>query len=133
MNGVSFLDSNVLLYLASGDERRANRAEALLVEGGVISVQVLNEVANAGRLKLRLSWNETRVLLGTLKSVLDVRPLTLEIHEHGLLLAERHGFSTYDSMIVAAALLSGCATLWSDDMHDGMVVEGRLRIIDPFA
>ena len=133
MTGASFFDSNVLLYLASDDMRRANRAEALLVAGGTISVQVLNEVANAGRLKLRLSWDESRTLLGTLKSVLEVKPLTLEIHERGLLLAERHGFSTYDAMIVAAALLSGCATLWSEDMHDGMVVEGRLRIVNPFA
>ncbi|MFI0849354.1 PIN domain-containing protein [Mesorhizobium sp. IMUNJ 23232] len=127
-----FFDTNVLLYLASNDKDRANRAEALVVAGGTISVQVLNEVANASRRKLKLSWGEARTLLGTLKTVLDVVPVTVEIHEHGLALAEKHGFSTYDAMIVAAALLNSCETLWSEDMHHGMVVEGKLRIVNPF-
>jgi predicted nucleic acid-binding protein len=127
-----FFDSNVLLYLASNDKDRANRAEALVVAGGTISVQVLNEVANASRRKLKLSWDEVRMLLGTLKTVLDVVPVTVEVHERGLALAEKHGFSTYDAMIVAAALLNGCETLWSEDMHHGMAIEGKLRIVNPF-
>jgi predicted nucleic acid-binding protein len=127
-----FFDTNVLLYLASNDKDRANRAEELIVTGGMISVQVLNEVANASRRKLKLSWNEARMLLGTLKTLLAVVPVTVEIHERGLALAEKHGFSTYDAMIVAAALLNGCETLWSEDMHHGMVVEGKLRIVNPF-
>ncbi|TKT77587.1 PIN domain-containing protein [Aquamicrobium sp. LC103] len=129
----SFFDGNVLLYLASGDAWRANRAEKLLVTGGTISVQVLNEVANASRLKLRLSWEEIRVLLETLKAVLNVQPLTVETHDRGMFLAQRHGFSTYDAMIVAAALLAGCDTLWSEDMQNGMIVEEKLRIVNPFA
>ena len=47
--------------------------------------------------------------------------------------AGRYGLSVYDAMMVAAALLAGCATLWSEDMQDGLPVEGRLRIVNPFA
>jgi len=35
-------------------------------------------------------------------------------------------------MIVAAALETSCNTLWSEDMQDGLLVEGRLRIVNPF-
>jgi predicted nucleic acid-binding protein len=35
-------------------------------------------------------------------------------------------------MIVASALTSGCTTLWSEDMRDGLLVEGQLRILNPF-
>jgi predicted nucleic acid-binding protein len=35
-------------------------------------------------------------------------------------------------MIAAAALAADCDTLWSEDMQDGMVVEGRLKIVNPF-
>jgi predicted nucleic acid-binding protein len=35
-------------------------------------------------------------------------------------------------MIVAAALLAGCDVLYSEDMHDGLVIEERLRIVNPF-
>ena len=45
----SFFDTNVLVYLAPGDKVKADRAEALLSDGGVISVQVLNELANVAR------------------------------------------------------------------------------------
>jgi predicted nucleic acid-binding protein len=57
---------------------------------------------------------------------------TNETHQSGLRLAERHGFSIYDSFIVAAALAAGCDTLWSEEMQHGMVIEQRLRIANPF-
>jgi len=36
-------------------------------------------------------------------------------------------------MIVASALIAGCTTLWSEDLQDGRLIEGRLRIVNPFA
>lgn len=129
----SFIDTNVLIYLASADAAKAARVEALVAEGGTISVQVLNEVANVARRKMALGWLETRELLDLLRGLLAVVPLTVETHEAGLALAERHGLSVWDAMIVAAALGAGCDTLWSEDMHDGLVVDGRLRIANPFA
>ena len=33
-------------------------------------------------------------------------------------------------MIAAAALDSGCDTLWSEDMHDGLVIDGRLTVVN---
>src|SRR5207342_216037 len=69
----SFFDSNVLLYLASGDRAKADRAEDLVRAGGVISVQVLSEVANVARRKMRLSWAETREFLAMIRSLLAVQ------------------------------------------------------------
>lgn len=111
-----FFDSNVLLYIASGDARKAERAEAMLAAGGAISVQVLNEIANVARRKMRLSWPETRQLLSLLRDLLTVHPVTVETHDAGLALAERYSLSIYDAMIVASALQSGCDTSWSEDM-----------------
>ncbi|XIA62531.1 PIN domain-containing protein [Bradyrhizobium sp. TZ2] len=129
---VSFLDTNVLVYLASGDAAKANRAEATIAAGGAISVQVLNELANVARRKMQMSWEETHELLTTMRSLLTVHPLTVEIHETGLALAERYGLSTYDAMIAASAIHAGCDTLWSEDMQHGMTLDKGLRIADPF-
>jgi predicted nucleic acid-binding protein len=128
----SFFDTNVVLYLASGDRAKADRAESLIAAGGIVSVQVLNEVANVARRKMRLSWDETLAFLSTVRALLPVEKLTIETHETGLVLAERYGFSIYDSMIAAAALLAGCDTLWSEDTQDGMLIDARLRIANPF-
>jgi predicted nucleic acid-binding protein len=128
----SFFDTNVLVYLASGDATKADRAEAALADGGAISVQVLNELANVARRKMQMSWAETHALLTMLRGLLTVHPLTVEIHETGLELAERYGLSTYDAMIAASALHAGCDTLWSEDMQHGMKLDGGLRIVNPF-
>jgi predicted nucleic acid-binding protein len=128
----SFFDTNVLIYLASGDPARADRAESLLTKGGAISVQVLNEVANVARRKMQMSWPETRGFLSLLRSLLSVHSVTTDVHEHGLTLAERYNLSVYDAMIAASALAADCDTLWSEDMQHGMRIDGRLRIIDPF-
>jgi predicted nucleic acid-binding protein len=128
----NFFDSNVLLYLASDDAEKAKRAELLLAGGGAISVQVLNEIANVARRKMRMDWRDTNEFLALIRRLASVAPLTVETHEVGMALAEKYGFSTYDSMIVAAALLEGCDVLLSEDMQDGLLVRERLRITNPF-
>ena len=129
---VSFFDSNILVYLASGDAAKADRAEAAIAGGGSISVQVLNELANVARRKMQMSWDETHAFLNTLRGLLTVHPLTVETHEAGLRLAERYGLSICDSMIAASALDAGCDTLWSEDMQHGMKLDEGLRIVNPF-
>jgi predicted nucleic acid-binding protein len=128
----SFFDTNILLYLASDDPGKADRAEQLIADGGMISVQVLNEIANVGRRKMRMSWEEIHGFLAMVRGLLPVVPMTVETHEAGIALKERYGFSTYDAMIAASAILSGCDTLWSEDMQHGMAVDDRLRIVNPF-
>jgi len=128
----NFFDTNVLVYVASNDTAKADLADASIAAGGAVSVQVLNELANVARRKMRMSWAETNALLDTLGSLLTVYPLTLEVHETGRALAERYGLSVYDAMIAASALHAGCDTLWSEDMQDGMTLEEGLRIVNPF-
>jgi predicted nucleic acid-binding protein len=128
----SFFDTNVLLYIASGEPAKAERAEVLIGSGGTISVQVLNEIANVARRKMRMSWDETQIFLSSLRGLLSVEPITIETHESGLVLARRYGLSVYDGVMVASALLADCDTLWSEDMHDTLLIDGRLRISNPF-
>jgi predicted nucleic acid-binding protein len=128
----SFFDTNVLAYLASGDLAKADRAEAVLRDGGAISVQALNEIANVARRKMGMSWQETRGLLSSLRGLLTVHPVTIETHELGLALAERHELAIYDALIAASALLTKCDRLWSEDMRDDMAIDRRLRIVNPF-
>jgi predicted nucleic acid-binding protein len=64
--------------------------------------------------------------------LLRVHSVTTEVHESGLTLAERYNLSVYDAMIAASALAAECETLWSEDMQHGMVIDSRLRIVNPF-
>ncbi|MDY6963001.1 MAG: PIN domain-containing protein [Pseudomonadota bacterium] len=126
----SFIDTNILIYLVSSDARKADAAEEAVRAGGYVSVQVLNEFANVARRKLGFSWTEVHVFLASCRALLDVVPLTMDVHDLGLRLAERYQLSVYDAMIAAAALESGCDRLLSEDLQDGMTIEG-LVIANP--
>jgi predicted nucleic acid-binding protein len=128
----AFFDTNVLLYLFSDEAAKADRAEALLAGGGVVSVQVLNEFVAVARRKLGLGWDEVEEALSVFRAALDVVPLDLTTHEAGLAVARTTGHAIYDALIIAAAARAGCRTLWTEDMADGQETE-RLRIANPFA
>ena len=127
-----FFDTNVVLYLLSGDEARADRAEKALTAGGVVSVQVLNEFASIASRKLRMSIADIREVLATIRAVCTVVPVSEETHDVGLQVADKYSLSVYDAMIVAAALLAGCKTVVSEDMQDGQVFERRVVVRNPF-
>jgi predicted nucleic acid-binding protein len=127
-----FFDTNVLLYLLSGDEVSADRAESELSAGGVLSVQVLNEFASVASRKLRMSIAEIREVLATVRVFCKIVPIDEETHDLGLQVADRYGLSIYDAMIVASALIAGCQTVVSEDMQDGQILEGRLEVRNPF-
>ncbi len=98
-----------------------------------ISVPVLNETLVNCRRKAGLSRDDTGAFLAGLRALCPVKDVTLHTHGVGRALAKRHGLSIHDAMIVASALPAGCTTLWSEDMHHGLLVEDRLRIANPFA
>lgn len=130
--GGDFIDSNVILYLLD-DGPKAAVAEAVLAAGGTISVQVLNEVLVNCVRKAGMDLAEAGDFLAGIRRLCPVLDLTVEVHDAGRAVAARYGLSVYDSMIVAAALVSGCDRLLSEDMQDGLVVEGVLRVVNPFA
>ncbi len=137
MTSSIFFDTNVLVY-ALGDPRvdladpRPDRAEELLERGGVVSVQVLNEYADAASRKLKLSWPKIAESLRLVEMLCGrARDLTVETQETALALSQRYGFRIYDSMILASALEAGCTAVYSEDLQHCQIIEG-LRIENPF-
>ena len=65
----------------------------MILTGGVISVQVLNEFAAVLRRKFRLEWAVIADALADVRAALGpVRPVDVEIHLHAVALARSHGF-----------------------------------------
>lgn len=128
----AFFDTNVLVY-AQGPGAKGDTARQVLMDGGVISVQVLNEFANVLRRKFRLDWKIVVAAVADVRELFEsIRPVDIETHEAAMALAEAHGFSFYDSLIVASALQAGCETLMTEDLQAGRRI-GSLVIVNPFA
>lgn len=126
-----FVDTNVLLYLLSSDAKKAARAERILLHDAVISVQVLNEIANVARRKIGLQWAELLEFLAGVRRLCRIEALTIDAHIGALALAERYRLSIYDALIVASAQKAGCGVLYSEDLQHGMQF-GPLQVCNPF-
>ena len=129
-----FIDTNVIVYAYSTDNEAKRLVARKLIESGraVISAQVLNEFCNTTRRKYPLMFERASKTLNELAEWVDIRDLTLSNSLQAGQLTQRYGYSYYDSLIVAAALDAGCPVLISEDMQHGMLIDNRLRIIDPF-
>ena len=134
MNGKYFFDTNILVYAITESDPRKVRAQELLSSGGVVSTQVLNEFVSVVRRKVQMSWADVREALQWICVLCpDPIPLTAEIHESALDIAERSGYGIYDALIAAAAIEAGCTTLYTEDFQDGQVIERKLTIQNPFS
>lgn len=118
----AFIDTNVLIYWVD-DSARADTVEQLLAQKAVISVQVLNEFANVLRRKRAMALPDVEGLCRTLIDTCDVVDLSVRTHQTALTLMARYNWSVYDANIVAAAALSDCAVLYTEDMQDGLNVK----------
>ena len=70
--------------------------------------------------------------LGTVRAVCDLEPVTLATHDRGMEISGRYAFSLYDSMLIASALIAGLDRFYSEDLQHGQLIDGRLRLINPF-
>lgn len=132
MSDKVFFDTTILIYAISEGDARTSTAERLLASGGSLSVQVLNEFAAVAKRKLRMSWTEIAEALDAARALCESPlPLTIEVHDAALRIAERYGYHIYDSLILAAALDAGCDVLYSEDMQDGQQIDS-LTIRNPF-
>ena len=132
MSAHPFLDTNVVLYAFTPSGDKTLTAEQILLRGGVVSVQVLNELTSVARTKFKMSWSEVkRVILGTTVLCPNPSALTYETYLEARRISERYGFSIWDGLIIASALDAGCTRLYTEDLQHGQVVEG-VRIENPF-
>ena len=129
----NFFDTNILIYSVAKNDPRAFKAEALLARGGLISVKSLNEFVAVARRKLGMSWKAIRECLDAVCILCpDPVPLTRDTHKLAMGITERYGYGIYDALIIAAALDSGCTTLYSEDLQDGQFIRQQLTIRNPF-
>lgn len=115
MTGLRFTDTNIVLYSIGKDSGKKEAARNILALRPVISAQVVNEAVNVCLRRFAFTPEQAYAFADALMRRTDVRPL--------------------DEAAIrrSAAILAGCGTLYSEDMHHGQVIDGSLTIINPFA
>lgn len=130
----AFVDTNIWVYAhlkAPGDARHA-RALAV-VQGGtelVISPQVVAEYYSVMLRNAQTdAWIQAN--LAAMFARTKLQPANAEMLITALDLRKRFAFSFWDCQIAAAALQAGCATLLTEDLQHGQLLEKRLRVVNP--
>ena len=129
-----FLDSNVLVYSYSNSEIQKQKIARQLIadSNSLISTQVLQELCNIVTRKFKFSYEQAATVIRESCQNNSLHINTEDTVLQACQMAGRYGFSFFDSLIVAAALESDCAVLYSEDMQDGQIIEGKLTVKNPF-
>jgi predicted nucleic acid-binding protein len=134
-----FVDTNIWLYSlvqdpsVSGDARHALAFDFLqALSRPVLNSQVMRETCSNLIKKAGFSEERIRRLVRGWYQDCEIHASNANQHLLASELRERHSFSYWDSLIVAAALDAGCVTLYSEDMQHGQAIDGRLTILNPF-
>jgi len=130
-----FLDTNVILYSYSIDEAYKQNVAQEILEKNVnlyISKQVINEVVNILFKKIKLNAEEIKNVILELDTEFEILDFDITTQIKAIRLKKDYNFQFYDSLIIATALENNCTVLYSEDMQDGLVIDERLKIINPF-
>ena len=137
MSAHHFIDTNILLYsISRADDEAPKRARAIALleeEGAALSVQVLQEFYVQATRSTRPDALPHDIAAGLIAAWqrFIVQDVTAAILTKALQIKADHGFSYWDSAIIAAALALGCGRLYTEDMTPGREIEGVL-IVNPF-
>jgi predicted nucleic acid-binding protein len=136
MPAKAFVDTHIWLYslIQNGNDERHQQAANLLLQLDcpVINSQVIRESCSNLIKKMLMPENKLRVLIDGWYQGCEVIHSNASQHLLASRLRGSYSFSYWDSLIVAAALDAGCATLFSEDMQHGQKIENSLTIINPF-
>ena len=112
--------------------RKQDIARTLLDLSPVISTQTISEYINVLRRKLVIPKDDLIDLcIGNLYGCI-IHPVsisTLKIARH---IVQQYSLQIFDSIIIASAVEGNCEILYSEDMHHGLEIDGRLKIFNPF-
>ncbi|MBY0433103.1 MAG: PIN domain-containing protein [Cyclobacteriaceae bacterium] len=129
----AFLDSNICVYwFDKSNPDKQDKALVLLKSRPFVSSQVVIETYLACSRKLKLPaqiCDENTLILCDAATVMPIEPSTFSA---ALSLKSKLQFSFLDSLIIASALQAECTTLYSEDLQHGQLIEGKLKIVNPF-
>ena len=130
MNDNIFFDTNILIYCYT--ETEPIKQAIADNPNAWISTQVLQEFSNTLRKKFGKTWTEIEASFEELTQNFEVFTNQSETIRFAFKLAHQYKFSFYDCIILSSALACNCTIIYSEDMQNGAIIEGKLKIINPF-
>ncbi len=130
------LDTNLWVYLYSKDPlEKYQRVEEILrthPQSIQISTQVLGELFHVLTRKKFTSETDAVAIISSLINSFPILPIESANVVQAMEVKQKYGYSYWDSLVLATALLHNCSIVYSEDMHHGQRINTTLRIVNPF-
>jgi len=130
----TFVDTNILIYAFTADEPEKQEVALKFLDGclPVISTQVIKEFSNVLLRKTSIDLENIQEIIGGIIGISDVVNEEIELIFSAFDIHKRYQFSFYDSLVIATAITAKCQVLLSEDLQGGQVIDGKLKIVNPF-
>ena len=129
-----FIDTNILLYAYSTEKNKQEIAQNIINTNNniYISKQVINETINILIKKFKLNIKDIINVVKELEKEFIILDFDIQTQLNALKLKQNYNLQFYDALIVSTALENSCTILYSEDMQDKLVIEKKLKNINPF-
>ena len=129
-----FIDTNILLYAYSTEKNKQEIAQNIINTNNniYISKQVINETINILIKKFKLNIKDIINVVKELEKEFIILDFDIQTQLNALKLKQNYNLQFYDALIVSTALKNSCTILYSEDMQDKLLIEKKLKIINPF-
>ena len=129
-----FVDSNIWLYafIEGNDAVKTSLASQVVQQKCRLSTQVINEICVNLLRKAGRSEDEIAELIQCLYRQHSVSILDESVLLGAVKLRQTYSLSFWDSLIVSSAIVAGATRLVTEDMQDGLLIEGQLLVVNPF-
>ncbi|GBR74955.1 putative PIN domain protein [Candidatus Termititenax aidoneus] len=134
MRAKAFIDTNIFVYIQRTDYPAKQKIASAVVDSydSIISTQVLNEFCNIFTKKYPVPLDDLEKIIDALLGVCEISFVSAETIKQSLVLHKQYRYPYYDCLIIASALENGCAYLFTEDLQDGQLINGKLKIVDIF-
>lgn len=134
MQGKVFVDTNVLIYFISSEERKKIKAKEVIFSNQdvCISSQIISEFISVCFSKNLLEFDEINILVGDLIDALKFSVIKESTIKKALQIKKDLNYSYWDSLVIASALENNCSILYTEDMQSGQTIDNTITIINPF-
>jgi len=95
-------------------------------------MQVMSEFCNVLRKKFKFTPKQLNLILQDFENNFQLSRTATEQIKTALIISDQYKYSFYDFLVIAGAILSDCAILFSEDLQNNQTILNKLKIVNPF-
>lgn len=128
------IDTNVLLYAYDNkDLNKQDKAISILLKRPFVTQLVILEFIRVIERKMKMEKKEiTKLIIKVISELVNPLSQHSDVYSYANFLTQKYNYGLSDILVISDSILNNCSILLTEDMCNGMIVDKKLKIINPF-